>query len=216
MSATGSPATLRMVTLSATYGTGGSVIAPRLAERLGLPLADRLIPARGSTDVPTAEESLTNEERDQVRGRRLLDRLVLLAPGMNLPTPDAQDLRDQLRDRVAASIRVLLEQGGAVLVGRAGAIVLADHPGVFHVRLDGPEARRIERASAIESIDAATARDRLHETDSARSRYVQRLYGRDPAEAALYHLVVDATVLPVDAVVELVASAAQAFWRQGA
>ena len=60
--------TVRMVTLSATYGSGGSVVAPKLAERLGLPFADRLIPARGSTDLPTAEESLTDEERDQVRG----------------------------------------------------------------------------------------------------------------------------------------------------
>ena len=82
------------------------------------------------------------------------------------------------------------------------------------MRLDGPEARRIERASAIESIDAATARDRLPRP-TAPGPAVQRLHGRDPAEAALYHLVV-ATVLPVDAVVELVASAAQAFWRQGA
>jgi cytidylate kinase len=214
MSATSSSAPVRMITLSATYGTGGSVVAPRLAERLGLPLADRLIPARGSTDGPSAEESLTDQERDQVRGRRLLDRLVMLAPGMNLPTPDASDLGDQFRERVAASIRILVEQGGAVLLGRAGAVILADHPRVFHVRLDGPEARRIERAGSIESIDAATARDRLHETDTARSRYVQRLYGRDPAEASLYHLVVDATVLPIDDLVDVLAAATEAFWRQ--
>ena len=138
----------------------------------------------------------------------------MLAPGMNLPTPDATDLRDQLRDRVAASLEVLVDQGGAVLLGRAGAVVLADHPGVFHVRLDGPEPRRIERARAIDGVDAATALDRLHETDSARSRYVQRLYGRDPADASLYHLLIDATVLPVDDVVQVVASAAEAFWRQ--
>src|SRR6185295_5712375 len=106
------------------------------------------------------------------------------------PTPSASDLRDQLRDRVAVSILDLVERGSAVLLGRAGAVVLADHPGVFHVRLDGPEHRRIERASRGEAIDRATARDRLHETDSARSRYVQRLYGRDPADPSLYHLVV--------------------------
>ena len=205
-----------MVTLSATYGSGGSAIAPDLAERLGLPFADRLIPARGSTDAPGAEERLTAEERDQVRGRRLLDRLILLAPGLNLPTPDASDLRESLRDRVAASIRDLVEHGGAVLLGRAGAVVLGDHPGVFHVRLDGPEQRRIERASRGEAIDVATARDRLHETDNARARYVQRLYGRDLDDPSLYHLVLDATVLSVEDAVEVLAVAAEAFWRQSA
>jgi cytidylate kinase len=57
------------------------------------------------------------------------------------------------------------------------------------------------------------ARDRMQETDGARARYVQRLYGRDAAEATLYHLVVDATVFPVEELVELLASAAESFWR---
>ena len=96
-----------------------------------------------------------------------------------------------------------------MLLGRAGAVVLADHPGVFHVRLDGPEQRRIDRASTFERIDVATARDRLHETDNARSRYVQRLYSRDPADASLYHLVVDATVLPAEDLVDMLATAAR-------
>ena len=115
---------------------------------------------------------------------------------------------------MAASILDLVEQGSAVLLGRAGAVVLADHPGVFHVRLDGPEHRRIERASSGEAIDEATARDRWHETDSARARYLHRLYGRDPADPSLYHLVIDATVLPVEDLRGDVALAAQAFWRQ--
>jgi cytidylate kinase len=202
-----------MVTVSATYGCEASVMAPALASRLDLPFADRLIPARGSNEAPSADESVSDDERAQVRGRRLLDRLVLLAPGLNLPTPDAADLRDQLRDRVAASIRQLVEHGGAVLLGRAGAVVLAGHPGVFHVRLDGPPERRLERACTHEGIDEATARDRLTETDIARSRYVQRLYGRDPAEQSLYHLIVDPTVVSQQDCVEVLVSAALAFWR---
>ena len=202
-----------MVTVSATYGCQATVTAPALARRVGLAFADRLITARGSDEGPSANEGMSDAERLQVRGRRLLDRLVLLAPGMNLPTPDAADLRDQLRDRVAASIRQLVEQGGAVLLGRAGAVVLAGHPGVFHVRLDGPTERRLQRACAYEGIDLATARDRLTETDSARSRYVHRLYGQDPAEPSLYHLIVDPTVLSPEDCVEVLATAALAFWR---
>jgi len=214
MTASGPSVDLRMVTVSATYGCRGTIVAVQLADRLGLPFADRLIPPRGSADVPIAEEGLTREERDQVRGRRLLDRLVLLAPGLNMPTPEAADLGDHLRDRAAASIRALVEQGGAVLLGRAGAVVLADHPGVLHVRLDGPEQRRIARACELEGIDETTARDRLVETDNARSRYVHRLYGRDPADASLYHLVVDATILSVEDIVDVLVLAAEAFWRQ--
>ena len=36
-----------------------------------------------------------------------------------------------------------------------------------------------------------------------------------PADPSLYHLVVDATVLSVEDLVEVLALAAEAFWRQG-
>ena len=155
-------------------------------------------------------------ERTQARGRRLLDRLVLLAPGMNLPTPDAADLRDQLRDRVAASIRDLVDQGGAVLLGRAGAVVLARTSGSL------PRAsRRPGRAACAdgpanyEGIDDETARDRLTETDSARSRFVQRLYGRDPPNR---RSTTSSSTRPCSSqadCVELLATAAVAFWQYG-
>jgi cytidylate kinase len=50
------------------------------------------------------------------------------------------------------------------------------------------------------------------ETDRARARYLTRLYGRDAHDPALYHLVVDSTVLPVEACVRMLVDAAVAFW----
>jgi cytidylate kinase len=214
MSSDETSAGVRMVTVSATYGSGGAVIAPRLAERLGLPFADRLILARG-TEPQGAADGISSDERDQSRRRRLVDRLVMLAPGLNLPTPDAEDLRDQLRDRVATSIFDLVASGGAVVLGRAAAVVLAGRPGAFHIRLDGPPARRVKRACEFEGIDAATATDRLQETDGARARFVQRVYGRDQADATLYHLVLDSTVVTLDDGVELIELAVRRFWEHG-
>jgi cytidylate kinase len=65
---------------------------------------------------------------------------------------------------------------------------------------------------ALEGIDEATARHRMAETDRARAKYFSRIYGLDAADPALYHLVVDSTVLPVEACVRLIADAAGAFW----
>ena len=53
---------------------------------------------------------------------------------------------------------------------------------------------------------------RLDETDATRSRYVRKLYRRDPADASLYHLVLDATVLSTHDCVAVIAAAAQASW----
>jgi cytidylate kinase len=65
---------------------------------------------------------------------------------------------------------------------------------------------------ALESIDETTARERMAETDEARARYFARLYGRDAHDPALYHLVIDSTVLPVEVCVRLIGEAAESFW----
>jgi cytidylate kinase len=120
-----------------------------------------------------------------------------------------------VREQVQASIETLAQTTGAVILGRAAAVVLAAHPEAFHVRLDGPLERRAARAMGIEGVDEHIARSRLEETDRARAQYVERLYGRDPAEPGLYHLILDSTVLSVAATVEVVASAAAAYWEYG-
>ena len=91
--------------------------------------------------------------------------------------------------------------------------VIGRRLGAFHVRLDGPPERRARRGAAWEATTLESATAHMTKTDVARMRYVQRLYGRDPADASLYHLVVDSTVLPIDAVVSLVASAAESAWN---
>jgi cytidylate kinase len=53
-------------------------------------------------------------------------------------------------------------------------------------------------------------RRELDAADAAREAYVRHFYRCDPADAKHYHLVVDATALPHDVVVDLVVTAARA------
>ncbi len=142
-----------------------------------------------------------------------MEGLLLLGTAWSIPAlRDEQDSPDRLRAAVEASIAELLDAGGAVILGRAAAVVLGRRAGAFHVRLDGPADRRAQRGAAWEDVDVDTARAHLTKTDVARARYVQRLYGRDPSDAALYHLVLDSTVIAVDVLVDLIAAAAEAAW----
>jgi hypothetical protein len=204
-----------VLTISAAYGAGGSVVGPQLATRLGLPFADRLIPSRGSA---SPGEQLSDDERDQIRRRSFFARLGHVTGGLGLPVPETPDVGGAIRRQVEASLADLAAEDspGAVILGRGAAVVLGRHPRAFHVRLDGPADRRCRQAMAIEDIDAATAKDRQTETDGARARYLARLYDRDPADPTLYHLVLDSTAVPLPRCVELVELAADAFWRAAA
>jgi cytidylate kinase len=97
-----------------------------------------------------------------------------------------------------------------VVLGRAGAIVLGDRPGVLHVRLDGPRSRRLDAACERSGRPRDEVRREMEANDRTREAYVQHFYRCDPAAARHYHLVMDSTALPVETVVDLVVTAARA------
>ena len=67
-------------------------------------------------------------------------------------------------------------------------------------------------AGSIEQLDLEAVKRRQVEADRARSQFVKRLFRADPADPRLYHLVIDPTVLGVDATVRILQSAAETFF----
>jgi cytidylate kinase len=205
-----------VVTISATYGAAGSVVAPRLAERLGVPFVDRFVSVALAHEVATTGEGLHETERSATPTSKLLLYLARLPSVLGTPVPDLDtlDREEKLRRESDEMLEKLESTTGAVVLGRAAAVVLANRPAVLHVRLDGPADRRRGRAMAIEGIDEATARERQAETDRARDLYIRRLYGREAADQSLYQLWLDSTLLSVDTCVDLLAAAATGLWAE--
>jgi cytidylate kinase len=128
-------------------------------------------------------------------------------------TPDAVlDDDDTLRQRTEDGVRHLAAGAPAVLLGRAGAVVLGSRPRAYHVRLDGPVDRRVAWAASHENLGVEAARRRQSETDRARTLFVKRLFRVDPADTRLYHLILDTTVLGIDAALQVLVVAAQSFF----
>ncbi|HRE03287.1 MAG TPA: cytidylate kinase-like family protein [Ilumatobacteraceae bacterium] len=208
----------RIVTVSAAYGAGGSVVAPQLAERLGLPFFNRLIPDDRHNSGDAIRERLTAEERDQAPPGRIVASLSALSSTLGLPVTgiDDMDPRIDLRRRVETSVTRIATDGGGVILGRAGAVVLAGTRNAFHVRLYGPaEACKVQGAE-IEAISLAEAAQHQADSDRAWTRFVNRLFDRNPQDASLYHLLIDSTAIPLTTTIELVSQAAHAFWQHSA
>jgi Cytidylate kinase-like family len=206
----------RVLTISATYGAGGSLVAPAAAARLQLPFFDRLLHGPDTRRAEAIMERLSDEERRHAPPGRLAATLAHLSAGLGIPVPDERDLnpREVLRRSVTASISNIVASGGGVILGRGGAVVLAGQPFAFHVRLDGPPERRLRQGMEIEGADEQAARAHQADADRAWSQFVQRVLDRDPADGRLYHLVLDSTVVPLDTCAEVVAAAAAAYWER--
>jgi cytidylate kinase len=213
------PATsyLPVVTVSATYGAGGSVITPRLAAELSLPFVDRMIGGdlgAGTIEASRSREGLSDGEQELTPAGRFLSYFARAASvgAMMAPDPLLED-DDQIRARSEAALSGLLAGAAAVVLGRAGAVVLAGRPRAFHVRLDGPVERRVAWAARHEGLDLADAHKRQSETDRARTTFVKRLYRADPNDSRLYHLVLDPTAFGVERSTRILAGAARDFFE---
>lgn len=65
------------VTVAATYGAGGSVIAPAVAKHLGLPFIDRAIPVSVAKQIHEPLEAALCDDVDYTPWvARLLDRVL--------------------------------------------------------------------------------------------------------------------------------------------
>jgi cytidylate kinase len=207
---------VRVVTISATYGTGGSVIGPEVARRLGVPFVDRAIPNAVAEQLGcTLEEALVHDDKAEHGLGRLLAGAMRL-PGVTfagvdmylpgtLPLPPGEFVAHT--ERV---IEQIARTQGGVILGRAGALVLADLPGALHVRLDAPAVRRVRQTATLGELSERDARRLVSDNDRARVAYVRHFYRADPADPALYHLVLDSTRIPVPTCVELIVTAAEA------
>lgn len=199
-----------VVTLSASYGAGGSVVGPAVARALGVPFLDRAISSRVAEELDVSEAEV---EAGEVR-RSWLERMAFsMSPlagevGAGLAVLPLND-EQQLRETGERVLREAVRDGGVVL-GRAGAWALAGLPGVLRVRLYGDPERRIAQAVHLEGVAEETARRRQKQVDRARADYARRLYGARVDEPGVYDVHVDSTKLPLDRVTALVVAAATA------
>lgn len=201
---------MTLVAISAAYGAAGSVIAPRVAERLGVPFVDRALTLAVAErlDVPV-DDALAHEE-DGGAGS-LLQRILSGFHGADTgsPTPLPPDVvtTEDFHRAAEEVLRAQAATGEGVILGRGAVAALRDDPRVLRVRLTGPQERRVEQAIRLGQRDRETAERALRRFDRAHAEYMRQFYDVDVDDPRLYHLTIDATALAPDACVSLIVSA---------
>jgi hypothetical protein len=167
-----------VVTLSASYGAHGDKVGRALAGRLQLPFVDRVIPTAAAARQLGLPEDVAESLDEHVPSRweRIATRFVNVAAPAG-PDVLAADVPSTLtpegfRSASEAELRHVADTTGAVVLGRAGMVVLGGRPGVLCVRRDGPVEARIAQVMA-QGVDEASARQGQRDVDSAREAYAR-------------------------------------------
>lgn len=99
------------------------------------------------------------------------------------------------RDAVSQVMHEIAGFGNAIIIGRAGHVILKDRPDVIHVRIIAPLPLRVDRIASRHQIPLDCARSRIEASDRCRQRYLQRFYQVRWNDPELYDLTINTSRL---------------------
>jgi len=198
---------VRLITIEREYGSGGSEIAQKVAERFNWKLWDQALTAEIARllDCPSRTVEEHEERRDSLHYRLFKSFMrgsfegSLNAPRLKLV--DADCIREVTQQVVLGAAR----EGNAVIVGRGSAYYLRDLADAFHVFVYAPfeeKVRRLRLRGKSES-DAAELADTV---DRERSEYIKKYFHVEWPSREYFHLMIN-TVVGDEAVAETIAHA---------
>lgn len=196
-----------VITISRMFGSGGSLIAQRVAGTLGWTLLDNAFVERVATRLPaTAEVVQAIEEQAPSLAERIANALAygtqeMLSAPMHTPLPPSEE---RVLDVTRQVIDEAVARGPVVLVGRGAHMRLASYDEAFHVLCTAPRDALVARVMQREQLPADQAGHRVDEENKRRAQFVKRYWGRSWLDASHYHLSVNTAWLGLDGTAALI------------
>jgi cytidylate kinase len=202
---------MRAITVSREYGSGGGEIARSLAEKLAWSLLDHQVVKQVASQLGISErEAAVHDEHVEGFTQRLLESMRysrgVLSSGV-FPTEENESAM-VVDDRTynAALRQVLLtayELGKVVIVGRGAQAILKPYRDVLRIFVVAPLDKRIAYVMEREGLSETAARNRIRRKDHDRGQAFREFYRDDPRDVHLYDLVINTDVLDLQAAVDL-------------
>jgi cytidylate kinase len=184
--------TIRIITLDREYGSGGAVIAEKVASRLGWKLWDQLLTDEIARRMDC--EGSDVEKHEEKRDPAFYRLLKSFMRGSFEGSLNARRLKmvdtDCVREIVLQILPEIADKGNCVIVGRGSAYYLGTRPDAFHVFIYAPFEDRVHRLQSTgkgekEAIELAETVDR------DRADFVKQYFDLEWPDRHRFHLMVN-------------------------
>ena len=204
---------MSVITVSRQFGSYGDAIVDLICEGTGYRSLDKNLMLVLAKDAGLKPAQVARLSEETYRPRGMMERFFANAgPWTRHPAIWAGYggfIAGQLlaAEAVTQLIQAAYQRGKIVIVGRGGQVVLRDKPDVLHVRIIAPLELRVRRHRVRAGLTAEAAREAVLEADRASAEFVERTYGADVADPALYDLIINTGNVPLAVAAELVVGA---------
>jgi len=209
-----------VITVSRLTGSGGAEIGQRLAERLGASYLNTQIIQEVAHRLGISEATAAEyDERAEAFIERLARVLWLSNPALApISTPASAPPFETTTQAFVEVTRELVREaartGNAVIFGHGAQFILAQQPGVLHVRFIAPLAFRVEQVMQREQISRAEAERRVRAEDQRRANAIRQFYHADWHAPDPFHLILNTALWDEEACIRLVVQAVEELTRQ--
>jgi cytidylate kinase len=188
---------ISVVTLSREPGSGGRIVATRLAEKLGIDIIHQEVIHEMAESAHVSEQLL--ETLDE-KGLSILEDWISSLVNKRYLWPD------RYMQHLMKVIGTIGRHGRAVIVGRGANFILPPEKR-FSVRIVAPQAWRINNIAKEFGLSPEDAKRRVMRTESDRRAFIRKYFNADIADPTNYDLVINTATLNVDDAVKMISSA---------
>ena len=178
---------LCVISISREPGSGGRIIAAKLAEVLGYDIFSQEVIHQMAESANVHKRLL--ETLDE-KGLNLLEETVSSVINEHHLWPD------EYLKHLMKAIGVICEHGNAVIVGRGANFILSPER-CFRVRVIAPMAMRIDRLCKEYGLSREDANRRLLRTESDRRAFVRKYFNANIADPLNYDLIINTANMSV-------------------
>jgi cytidylate kinase len=183
---------VRIITLEREYGSGGTLIAKSLAQRLGWKLWDEEITAEiaRAANIDQRDAQRCDERVDpflyrlfKVYARGSYERALGIGGSRVFDTDCMVEMLHRVIDDIAS-------RGNCVIVGRGSPYFLRNRPDAFHVFIYASDEEKIRRIKSIGKTEKE-AQQLVAEVDRDRAEFIRHYFGKQWPHRPLYDIMIN-------------------------
>ena len=199
---------IKVITISREFGSGGRTIAKAVAARLNVPYYDKELVDKIALETGFAPEYVA-EESEYSRSRSFLSYVfAATAPGGDGKFIGISNA-DKLWAEQCKIIQRFADEGPCVIVGRCSDYILRERTDCLNVFIHAPIEYRAERIVRLYGETTTSPVKRLEDKDAKRRIHYKHYTDRVWGAAQNYHLSLDSSLLGTDYCVDLIVDVAK-------
>ena len=196
-----------IITIARQYGSGGREIGEKVAEKLGIPLYDKVLITEAASKGQLDEN--VSKMADESSANSLLYTLAMGSNmlGTTMHFGYKMPLNDKLFILQSEIIKEHAKEGSGVFIGRCADYVLRDEEKLFRIFIYGDLDHRQKRVAARHpELKSSQIIDAINKTDKRRSSYYNFYTGNKWGKYDNYDIAVNSSTLGIDGTAELICS----------